>query len=228
MPHFQVGERHAQAHQAQRVGILTARRGRPTMLRHSALHILRPRHLSRRLLLSSVLARIAPQAPVPAAHSLGFRASFFTREEADDQGKKRLIVCCDGTWKNAAGTIVPPTNVARFARSIDRHGHTRSGEPAVPQLAYYAAGVGASSVLPVPIDYLYSGATGEGLGSFPFRTIKPTNPPEQASRRTSLRHTASSVTTTTSARARTRSSSSASRAAPSPCDASPPSSTRSA
>lgn len=96
-------------------------------------------------------------------------ASSFTREIADEASKKRLIVCCDGTWKNASGTVLPPTNVTRLSRSIDRHGHDvwKVNGPddcvlPVPQIAYYASGVGTDSVLPVPIDYLYSGVTGQG------------------------------------------------------------------
>jgi len=80
-------------------------------------------------------------------------------------GMKRLFVCCDGTWKSASGSIAPPTNVARFARSVDRHGIDSA--QAVPQIVYYAGGVGTTSVLPVPVDYLYSGLTGEGLNEFP-------------------------------------------------------------
>ncbi|KAH7370432.1 hypothetical protein BKA65DRAFT_387744 [Rhexocercosporidium sp. MPI-PUGE-AT-0058] len=72
---------------------------------------------------------------------------------------KRLFVCCDGTWKSASGSIAPPTNVARFARSVDRHG--MESAQAVSQIVYYAGGVGTTSVLPVPVDYLYSGLTGE-------------------------------------------------------------------
>ncbi|XDG08915.1 hypothetical protein ABKA04_008530 [Annulohypoxylon sp. FPYF3050] len=89
------------------------------------------------------------------------KASITSRAHLDENGMKRLFVCCDGTWKNASNTIAPPTNVARLARSVDRHGHDI--EQAVPQITSYAGGIGTTSVLPVPLDYLYSGLTGEGL-----------------------------------------------------------------
>jgi hypothetical protein len=123
--------------------------------------------------------------PIQSVHRLGLRPSVLSRFDfphlidsriwgrtnstissyehpkniADSSRKRRLIVCCDGTWKNASGSIAPLTNVARFARSIDRHGLGR--EPHT-QIVYYAGGVGAKSVLPVALDSLYSGATGEG------------------------------------------------------------------
>ncbi|KAI1630978.1 hypothetical protein F4809DRAFT_646875 [Biscogniauxia mediterranea] len=93
--------------------------------------------------------------------SKSFKPLVVSKADADEHGMKRLFVCCDGTWKNAAGTIAAPTNVARLARSVDRHGV--DDIQAVPQVVYYVGGVGTTSVLPVPIDYLYSGLTGEGL-----------------------------------------------------------------
>ncbi|KAI8945513.1 hypothetical protein F4801DRAFT_584363 [Xylaria longipes] len=46
----------------------------------------------------------------------------FFRAINEQVGKRRLFVCCDGTWVNASGTTAPLTNVARFARAIDRFG----------------------------------------------------------------------------------------------------------
>ncbi|KAI1826027.1 hypothetical protein F4861DRAFT_130882 [Xylaria intraflava] len=82
----------------------------------------------------------------------------------EEVGKRRLFVCCDGTWLNASGTTAPLTNVARFARAIDRFGLNQEypGSP-VTQVTYYSAGVGSESVLQTRLDSLFSGITGAGL-----------------------------------------------------------------
>lgn len=81
----------------------------------------------------------------------------------EDRGKKRLFICCDGTWKNASGTTAPLTNVASFARAIDWFG-VNTDYPASPvtQLIYYSGGVGSQSVLVPEVDSLHSGLTGAG------------------------------------------------------------------
>ncbi len=78
-------------------------------------------------------------------------------------GKRRLFVCCDGTWVNASGTTAPLTNVARFARAIDRFG-LNLDYPTSPitQVIYYSAGIGSESVLKTRVDSVYSGITGAG------------------------------------------------------------------
>jgi uncharacterized protein (DUF2235 family) len=66
--------------------------------------------------------------------------------------RKRLIVCYDGTW-NTADNGGNPTNVTRIARAIppfDRDG--------VPQVVYYAAGVGTGL-----FDSVIGGIFGQGL-----------------------------------------------------------------
>ncbi|KAI1156364.1 hypothetical protein F4825DRAFT_403770 [Nemania diffusa] len=80
------------------------------------------------------------------------------------EGKRRLFVCCDGTWVNASGTTAPLTNVARFARAIDRFGlnHDYPASP-VTQVIYYSAGIGSEPVLKTRVDSIYSGVTGAGL-----------------------------------------------------------------
>jgi hypothetical protein len=83
----------------------------------------------------------------------------------DESGKKRLFVCCDGTWKNASGrsAAAPLTNVARFARAINRFG-VNIDDPTSPvaQIVYYSGGVGSQSVLLSGWDSIYSGITGAG------------------------------------------------------------------
>ncbi|KAI1418884.1 hypothetical protein F5Y12DRAFT_377231 [Xylaria sp. FL1777] len=82
----------------------------------------------------------------------------------EEVGKRRLFVCCDGTWVNASGTTAPLTNVARFARAIDRFG-LNLDYPASPvtQVIYYSAGIGSEPVLKTRVDSIYSGVTGAGL-----------------------------------------------------------------
>ena len=67
-------------------------------------------------------------------------------------GKKRIIICSDGTWNNPEQKHV--TNVVRTARAIlpvDRRG--------IPQLVFYDWGVGSEGV----VSKLAGGALGKGL-----------------------------------------------------------------
>ncbi|KAJ8125817.1 hypothetical protein O1611_g7822 [Lasiodiplodia mahajangana] len=86
----------------------------------------------------------------------------------EEVGKRRLFVCCDGTWVNASGTTAPLTNVARFARAIDRFG-LNPEYPASPvtQVIYYSAGIGSEPVLKTRVDGIYSGITGAGNETYP-------------------------------------------------------------
>ncbi|OAA36156.1 hypothetical protein BBO_08328 [Beauveria brongniartii RCEF 3172] len=95
---------------------------------------------------------------------------------ARDFERKRLFVCCDGTWNNAAGGVAPMTNVAKLARAVSKVGLDdfqfvsgktlqRTGMPGDPcygvvrQVVYYASGIGTQSSLAV--DSLFSGAFGK-------------------------------------------------------------------
>lgn len=76
------------------------------------------------------------------------------------QIKKRLFVCCDGTWNRPAQRelgLLAPTNVVKFANAIQR------GQVAhdIEQRVYYHPGVGASDHV---LDHLLGGAFGKGLG----------------------------------------------------------------
>jgi uncharacterized protein (DUF2235 family) len=58
--------------------------------------------------------------------------------DATPQLKKRLIVCCDGTWQRLESPY--PTNVVKIAQGIqpvDRHG--------IPQIVFYDEGIGTES-----------------------------------------------------------------------------------
>ncbi|OMP89336.1 hypothetical protein BK809_0006060 [Diplodia seriata] len=108
--------------------------------------------------------------------------SSYMRELATRCEKNRLFICCDGTWKNASGTIAPLTNVAKIARCVDRIGrdslelpddendfadgfsdqdNSRKWFGLVRQLVYYSSGVGTQSSL--SMDSGLAGATGQGV-----------------------------------------------------------------
>ncbi|EQB57784.1 hypothetical protein CGLO_02042 [Colletotrichum gloeosporioides Cg-14] len=105
------------------------------------------------------------------------------RRVVEGHEKKRMFICCDGTWQNASGTVTPMTNVAKLARAVDRLGcdpympESRGG-PAnergsqhrthiglVRQIVYYSSGIGGQSAL--HIERGYSGLTGKGAVSIP-------------------------------------------------------------
>ncbi|MCO6418482.1 DUF2235 domain-containing protein [Siccirubricoccus sp. KC 17139] len=71
--------------------------------------------------------------------------------------RKRLVICCDGTW-NDADSAEDFTNVTRIARAILPN-DTR-GPSLVPQIVYYHAGVGTTGGV---VDQMIGGAIGLGL-----------------------------------------------------------------
>ncbi|KAG9222766.1 hypothetical protein CCMSSC00406_0004680 [Pleurotus cornucopiae] len=77
--------------------------------------------------------RKTPTEPVP----LSLRESI----------KKRIIVCCDGTWQDGIKGDTPAkyTNVLRLARTISHEDQRFT--PAIPQIVYYQSGVGTDSNL---------------------------------------------------------------------------------
>lgn len=73
--------------------------------------------------------------------------------------KKRLIVCCDGTWNRAdqAKDGKPcPTNVVKTAYRAAKRDHA---DASVPQVTYYSQGVGTGN----SVDRYTGGAFGHGL-----------------------------------------------------------------
>jgi uncharacterized protein (DUF2235 family) len=71
--------------------------------------------------------------------------------------KKRLILCCDGTWNSAdqeSNGRPCPTNVIKIAYRLCKH-----GADGTPQIVYYDQGVGTGNWL----DRIEGGATGLGL-----------------------------------------------------------------
>jgi uncharacterized protein (DUF2235 family) len=69
---------------------------------------------------------------------------------------KRLIVCCDGTWKNSdSGAVDVPSNVTRLCRTINAT--TSDG---IHQIVYYQSGVGTGLGR---LTQTLGGATGFGI-----------------------------------------------------------------
>jgi uncharacterized protein (DUF2235 family) len=71
-----------------------------------------------------------------------------------ERSKKRLVVCCDGTW-NWPDQKGSPTNVVKMARAV-----LPSAPDGVPQLVFYDTGVGTGNVA----DRMLGGMFGVGLG----------------------------------------------------------------
>ncbi|TVY85539.1 Uncharacterized protein LSUE1_G000058 [Lachnellula suecica] len=84
-------------------------------------------------------------------------------------GRKRLILCCDGTWMDSddgfnkptlipyrpTGTLQVPSNVTRISRAL-----RRTGLDCIPQVIFYHSGVGTSSSF---IDTVTGGFLGTGI-----------------------------------------------------------------
>ncbi|CAG9953268.1 unnamed protein product [Clonostachys rosea f. rosea IK726] len=78
--------------------------------------------------------------------------------------KKRLIVCCDGTFGAIdKGNDQYASNVARLSRVISRVGvsDTNNKREKIPQIVYYQSGVGTGAV--GKVNKGYQGAVGGGL-----------------------------------------------------------------
>ncbi|HKQ31233.1 MAG TPA: DUF2235 domain-containing protein [Burkholderiales bacterium] len=76
----------------------------------------------------------------------------------EPKNKKRLFVCCDGTWNRPSQRelgLLAPTNVLKFANAIMRG----SMDGGVEQLIYYHPGVGTGGLF----DQILGGAFGVGL-----------------------------------------------------------------
>ena len=81
--------------------------------------------------------------------------------ETSSLPRKRIIVCCDGTWLDSDGDVQVPSNVTRICRCIKHEGIHKPTGKAIPQIIYYQSGIGSTA------DNLYSkyigGATGKGI-----------------------------------------------------------------
>ncbi|KAI1620276.1 hypothetical protein EDD37DRAFT_641053 [Exophiala viscosa] len=79
---------------------------------------------------------------------------------ASTQSKKRIVVCCDGTWMDSDGNYQTPSNVTRIARAISPTGKDKSGTD-IHQLVFYENGIGTGDNS--WYNTFVGGATGEGL-----------------------------------------------------------------
>lgn len=77
--------------------------------------------------------------------------------------KKRIVVCCDGTWMDSDGDYQTPSNVTRIARAISPTGIDKSSNAHQPihQLVFYQNGIGTGDKS--WYNRFVGGATGEGL-----------------------------------------------------------------
>ncbi|KAL5611888.1 uncharacterized protein BROUX77_002044 [Berkeleyomyces rouxiae] len=69
--------------------------------------------------------------------------------------RKRLIVCCDGTWMNSDGSTQVPSNVTRMSRCFSHH-----CTDGTLQIVNYQSGVGTGSNA---LDSVVGGAFGTGI-----------------------------------------------------------------
>jgi len=76
--------------------------------------------------------------------------------------KKRIIVCCDGTWQDGLDVVVKErwkyTNVLKLTRALNHHDERT--EYTIPQVVFYQAGIGSS---PNFYSEYIQGATGASL-----------------------------------------------------------------
>ncbi|KAJ7630898.1 hypothetical protein FB45DRAFT_1058820 [Roridomyces roridus] len=75
--------------------------------------------------------------------------------------KKRIIVCCDGTWEDGVSqeNRQSYTNILRLARTIN-HEDARF-QPPIPQIVFYQSGIGSEKTL---YSQYVVGITGDSLG----------------------------------------------------------------
>lgn len=88
---------------------------------------------------------------------------------APHHARKRLVLCCDGTWMDSddgfqrptlipyvpTGSLQVPSNVTRIARALKR-----TGLDGIPQIIYYHSGVGTGSTF---LDAITGGLMGTGI-----------------------------------------------------------------
>lgn len=75
--------------------------------------------------------------------------------------RKRIIVCCDGTWQSSdSAESTVPSNVARLCYNLADTGIDTNGETWA-QVKFYDSGVGTGDLL--FIDKALQGSTGFGL-----------------------------------------------------------------
>jgi hypothetical protein len=77
----------------------------------------------------------------PPTASMGTRAPSGKPWSSFTPPKKRLVICCDGTWQSSnQGRRSNPSNVAKLSRAISQY--FVENEEAGVQICYYDAGIG--------------------------------------------------------------------------------------
>ena len=61
--------------------------------------------------------------------------------------RKRIVVACDGTWKDSDGEYQEPSNVTRICRSIKQEARDAITGAVIPQIIYYQSGVGTETTI---------------------------------------------------------------------------------
>ena len=87
----------------------------------------------------------------------GLKSAVPERSQASSSGvrhRKKLVVCCDGTWNNEDRPDAPLTNVARISRCIQG-----IDDEGIPQIVFYQPGVGSGTS---KLGNIVEGATGRG------------------------------------------------------------------
>lgn len=72
--------------------------------------------------------------------------------------KKKLVICCDGTW-NTADQVTPKTGAPCVTNVIKLAVRVAKDDGTIPQVIYYDQGVGTGDIL----DKVVGGMAGEGL-----------------------------------------------------------------
>jgi Uncharacterized alpha/beta hydrolase domain (DUF2235) len=75
------------------------------------------------------------------------------------EARKRIVVACDGTWKDSDGEYQVPSNVTRICRCIKQEAKDSTTGAVIPQIIYYQSGVGTESTI---YNKVVGGSTGQG------------------------------------------------------------------
>jgi uncharacterized protein (DUF2235 family) len=100
---------------------------------------------------------------------------------AEIPAHKRIVVACDGTWKDSDGEYQVPSNVTRICRCIKQEARDPKTGAVIPQIIYYQSGVGTESTI---YNKIVGGSTGQGMLSINLRSGLPiTNVESRAGRK---------------------------------------------
>ncbi|APA15707.1 hypothetical protein SS1G_09477 [Sclerotinia sclerotiorum 1980 UF-70] len=90
-----------------------------------------------------------------------FRSKRVLPDSQIKSARKRIIICCDGTWQSAVtGKDNCPSNVTRLCRAINSVGRDPGDDEPWQQVVWYDSGVGTTSTGLAP---KVEGAVGQGL-----------------------------------------------------------------